>query len=223
MPPSDLAWIRKEEWDRRLHQVQVTKEDLNRLIMDYLVIEGYKAAAEEFSQEAHISPPIDLESIESRMKIRDALHSGDVDSAIVGVNDLDGSLFDRNPSLFFHLQQQKMIELIRRGQIVEAVKFAQEELAPQGEESPEFLEELERTMALLAFDSSATVTSGPPERIGELLSAGQRMKTAGEVNAAILEASNQGKEVKLIGLLKLLSWGERVLEEKAEFPHLDGM
>lgn len=63
--------------------------DLNRLIMDYLVIEGYKSAAEEFSQEANISPPVDFESIESRMDIREALQRGDIEDAITRVNDLN--------------------------------------------------------------------------------------------------------------------------------------
>jgi CTLH/CRA C-terminal to LisH motif domain len=112
------------------------------------------------------------------------------------------------------MQQQKLIEFIRQGRIAEALTFAQEELAPRGEESPEFLSELERTMALLAFESSPTA---PPE-ISELLSPGQRMKTAGEVNAAILESLSQGKEVKLVGLLKLLCWGESMLEERLDFP-----
>ena len=44
------------------------------------------------------------------------------------------------------------------------------------------------------------------------------MKTAGEVNAAILESLSQGREAKLAGLLKLLQWGEGLLEERAEFP-----
>lgn len=57
--------------------------------MDYLVVEGYKSAAEEFSQEAHLSPPVDFDSIESRMNIRDALHRGDVEDAITRVNDLN--------------------------------------------------------------------------------------------------------------------------------------
>lgn len=69
-------------------------------------------------------------------------------------------------------------------------------------------------MALLVFDS----TPNPPTAIADLLSPAQRMKTAGEVNAAILESLSQGKEVKLMGLLKLLCWGETMLEEKAEFP-----
>lgn len=57
--------------------------------MDYLVIEGYKSAAEEFSQEANLSPPVDLESIESRMDIREALQRGDIEEAITRVNDLN--------------------------------------------------------------------------------------------------------------------------------------
>ncbi|KIJ21830.1 hypothetical protein PAXINDRAFT_165205 [Paxillus involutus ATCC 200175] len=206
--------IRKDEWERRLHEVQVTKGDLNRLIMDYLVIEGYKSAAQEFSDEAGIIPPVDFESIESRMVIREALQRGDVEEAITRVNDLNPEILDTNPSLYFHLQQQKLIEYIRQGRIAEALQFAQDELAPRGEESPEFLAELERTMALLAFDSSLSA----PSAITDLLSPAQRMKTAGEVNAAILESFSQGKEVKLVQLLKLLCWGESMLSERADFP-----
>jgi len=99
------------------------------------------------------------------------------------------------------------------------LRFAQEELAPRGEESPEFLAELERTMALLAFESSSAV----PAAISDLLSPGQRMKTAGEVNAAILESLSQGREAKLVALLKLLQWGEALLEERAEFPKVRAM
>ena len=63
--------------------------DLNRLVMDYLVIQGFKSAAEEFSRDAEIKSPVDLESIESRMNIREALQRGDVSEAITLVNDLD--------------------------------------------------------------------------------------------------------------------------------------
>ena len=117
------------------------------------------------------------------------------------------SILDTNPALYFRLQQQKLIEYIRQGRIAEALEFAQEELAPRGQENPEFLPELENTMALLAFESSKSA----PESISSLLSPNQRMKTAGEVNAAILESFSQGKESKLVALLKLLCWGESML------------
>lgn len=78
--------------------------------MDYLVVEGYKAAAEEFSKEANIMPPMDLESIESRMNIRDALHRGAVEDAIAQVNDLDPEVSDK-PSLDFSRSVLRSIRL----------------------------------------------------------------------------------------------------------------
>jgi hypothetical protein len=125
-------------------------------------------------------------------------------------------ILDTNPSLFFHLQQQKLIELIRLGRVPEALQFAQDELAPRGEESPQFLSELEKTMALLAFDSTTNMPTG----VAELLSPAQRMKTAGEVNATILGHLGQGRESKMVGLLKLLCWGEATLDEHADFPRV---
>lgn len=74
--------------------------DLNRLVMDYLVIEGYKTAAEEFSKEANLAPPIDLESIETRMSIREAVQRGEVEEAIAKVNDLDAGVSPRRYSYF---------------------------------------------------------------------------------------------------------------------------
>lgn len=44
-------------------------------------------------------------------------------------------ILDTNPQLYFHLQQQRLIELIRCGKVEEALEFAQEELAPRGEEN----------------------------------------------------------------------------------------
>ncbi|KAF8587325.1 hypothetical protein K439DRAFT_840519 [Ramaria rubella] len=209
--------ISKAEWERRLNDVYVTKHDLNRLVMDYLVIEGYKTAAEEFRREADIEPPVDFNSIESRMNIREAVQRGDVEEAIERTNDLNPEILDTNPALYFHLQQQRLIEHIRHGRIVEALTFAQSELAPRGEENPEFLSELERTMALLAFDS----LPGAPPGIAELLAPAQRLRTAGELNAAILESLSQGKEAKLTALIRLMAWGESMLASEVEFPRVD--
>jgi hypothetical protein len=52
-------------------------------------------------------------------------------------------------------QQQQLIELIREGRIEEALKFATSQLAERGEEEPLVLEELERTLALMAFEDPA--------------------------------------------------------------------
>lgn len=151
-------------------------------------------------------------------------------------------ILDRNPTLHFHLLQLHLIELIRHQRIPEALLFAQAELAPRGEENPQFLKELERTMALLAFEMpslSSSTSSAPvvvasaagkkgkavdevpamPESISSLLDQSQRLKTATELNAAILTAQSHGKDPKLPGLMKMLVWGESLLNDKgADFP-----
>lgn len=50
------------------------------------------------------------------------------------------------------LQQLHLIELIRSGQVEEALSFAQDHLSEAGESDPAVLNELERTLALLAFE-----------------------------------------------------------------------
>ncbi|KAH9937201.1 CTLH/CRA C-terminal to lish motif domain-containing protein [Fomitopsis serialis] len=152
--------------------------------MDYL----------EFSRESGLESPVDFESIESRMNIREALQRGDVSEAITRVNDLNPELLDTNPALYFRLQQQKLIEFIKEGHTVEALRFAQEELAPRGEESPDSCPSSSDHGAF-SFESSPLA----PPAISELLSPAQRTKTAGE--------SSQGKEAKL-----------NMLGEHAEFP-----
>ncbi|KAG1436599.1 hypothetical protein G6F56_013491 [Rhizopus delemar] len=124
-------------------------------------------------------------------------------------------ILDTNPHLYFHLQQQQLIELIRKGALQEALEFATEEMAPRGEENPEFLEELERTMALLAFQH---VQDSP---VQELLLPSQRQKTAIELNAAILASHSQENEPKLPHLLKMLAWSQEQLDEKVNFPKIE--
>lgn len=51
------------------------------------------------------------------------------------------------------MQQQQLIELIRENNVEGAVEFASNHLAERGEEDPVVLHELERTMALLAFEN----------------------------------------------------------------------
>ena len=51
-------------------------------------------------------------------------------------------ILEQQHELSFHLQQQRLIELIRQGKTEEALEHAQEYLAPPGEDDPAFLEEL---------------------------------------------------------------------------------
>lgn len=205
----------REEWEQRLSEAPVSKKQVNDLVMNYLIIEGHKEAAQCFSEEASVDPGIDLNTIGDRMATRMAVESGDIEGAMARANEMNPLILDENDSLFFHLQQQKLIELIRQGKVDAALDFAQEELAPRGEENREFLRELERTMTLLAFDDASK------SPVSDLLSAAQRQKTASELNAAILNSQCQEKEPKLPAALKMLVWAQKELKKEVSFPTMD--
>ena len=63
--------------------------------MNYLVIQGYKDAAEKFSKEANVPPNVDLSTIRDRMNVRTAVESGNIDEAIERVNELDPEVIYR--------------------------------------------------------------------------------------------------------------------------------
>ncbi|KAG1656107.1 Potassium voltage-gated channel protein eag [Nymphon striatum] len=77
--------------------------------------------------------------------------------------------------------QQHLIELIRQRNTEEALKLSQEQLAEHGEADYGILKELERTLALLAFDE--------PEKsaFGELQNLSHKQTVASELNAALLQ------------------------------------
>lgn len=169
-------------------------------------------AAEAFQRESGTGAGVDLLAIKERMEIRRAVQSGDIESAIEQVNDFNPEILEHREDVLFHLQQQRLIELIRRGAIDEAIQFAQEHLAPKGEDNPAFLEELERTVALLIFENPGA------SPMAELLDSSQRSKTASELNAAILAAQSRAAKPKLPNLMSFLTWAQHVLSEKIEFP-----
>ncbi|PIN04339.1 LisH motif-containing protein [Handroanthus impetiginosus] len=210
-------FINRVDWEKKLNDVKVRKEDLNKLVMNFLVTEGYVEAANKFRLESGTEPETDIATITDRVAVKKAVQNGNVEDAIEKVNDLNPEILDTNPQLYFHLQQQQLIELIRNGKVKEALEFAQEELAPRGEEDQGFLQELERTVSLLAFED---VTNCP---IGELLDVSQRLKTAREVNAAILMSQSHEKDPKLPSLLKMLIWVQNQLDEKAIYPRINDL
>ena len=56
--------------------------------MDYLVTNGYPAAAQKFALEANIQQ-LDVESIQERVEIRTAIYSGNIKDAIEKINELN--------------------------------------------------------------------------------------------------------------------------------------
>ncbi|XP_055615383.1 glucose-induced degradation protein 8 homolog isoform X1 [Toxorhynchites rutilus septentrionalis] len=211
--------ISKEEWQSRLETFPFKQDDINKLIMNYLVTakffeklfvpEGFKEAAEKFQAESGVEPSVDLSSLDNRILIREAVQNGRIKEATHLVNQLHPELLDNDRYLYFHLQQLHLIELIRAGKIEDALTFAQTQISEAGESNPEVLNELERTLALLAFEKPQN------SPFADLLDQTHRQKVASELNAAILKMEHQEQSSpRMINVLKLILWAQAELDKK---------
>ncbi|KAF1990735.1 hypothetical protein K402DRAFT_389653 [Aulographum hederae CBS 113979] len=211
----------KHHFERRIDEVKPSKSsNINSVIMDYLINEGYPSAAKKFALEANIEPTANVESIEERVQIRNAIHAGDIQSAIERINELNPDILDLDAALHFSLLRLQLIELIRHctssptADITPALSFAQTQLAPRAPTQPSFLEDLERTMALLIF---------PPEnltpQLAALLDPSLRQSVAQRVNEAILSIQGARREARIKGLIRLRAWSEqKARDTKKEIP-----
>ena len=117
---------------------------------------------------------------------------------------------DEDAALHFDLLRLQLIELIRtcipssNGEDIRpALQFAESHLAPRASVNPEFLRDLERTLALLIFPSDNLSPA-----LAALLDPSLRKEIATRVNEAILEKENAQKEARLRTLVKLRAFSE---------------
>ena len=102
----------------------------------------------------------------------------------------------------------QLVELIRTsgkngGDINPAIKFATEQLGPRAPTNPQFLEDLEKTMALLLFPQDAL-----DPQLAALLDPNLRRDAADSVNRAILEKQSSRREAAIRQIVKMRSWAE---------------
>jgi hypothetical protein len=57
--------------------------------MHYLLVEGYKDAAEALVRSTNVRPAVELDSIQARMEIRQAIQKGHIEDAIERINEQD--------------------------------------------------------------------------------------------------------------------------------------
>ncbi|KAI1937070.1 hypothetical protein LOZ57_006644 [Ophidiomyces ophidiicola] len=200
----------RHHFERKVEEVKPSKTDINYLVMNYLVTNGYPLAARKFALEANIPPQVDVGSIQERVEIRNAIYSGNIKIAIEKMNELNPLILDCNPSLHFSLLQLQLIELIREctstpnGDISPALDFATAQLAPRAPTNPQFLEDLEKTLSLLIFPAENLSPALAP-----LLDPALRKSVAARVNEAILQNQGANHQARLRNLVKLRRWAEK--------------
>jgi hypothetical protein len=126
-------------------------------------------------------------------------------------------ILDKDPKLHFSLLRLQLVELIRQcsgGDITAALNFATQQLGPRASMNPQFLDDLEKTMALLIFPHDSL----KPE-LAALLHSDLRRTVADEVNKAILFRQTERREAAIRHLVKMRAWAESSARaQKNELP-----
>lgn len=124
-------------------------------------------------------------------------------------------ILDEDKALHFALLRLQLVELIRScnagSDISPALKFATEQLGPRAPTNPKFLEDLERTMALLLFPADSL-----DPQLAALLHPDLRRDVADEVNKAILERQSRRRDAAIRQLVKIRAWAENTARDKGK-------
>ncbi|KAK3940135.1 CTLH/CRA C-terminal to lish motif domain-containing protein [Diplogelasinospora grovesii] len=202
----------KHAFEARVAEIKSPKSDINALILDYLTMEGYPKAAAKFSKEANLQPQQEDPSIRARQEIQNNIHTGNIEAAISALNELDPEILDKDPQLHFSLLRLQLVELIRQsngGDISDVLSFATRKLAPRAAMNSDFLQDLEKTMALLIFPHDSL----QPE-LAALLRSDLRRQTATKVNEAVLLRQTERREAAIRHLVKMRAWAESTARSK---------
>lgn len=156
--------------------------------------------------------------IDKRVEVRRHIQNGEIMEAKMKINLYYPELLDSHRDMYFKLQQQHMIELIKAQKIQEVLTYVHEHLnVPENTSNTT----IERTLALLAYEDP----SNSPYH--DLLNVSNRMQLASEVNEIILKETTGNIETpkpRLVTLLKLLYWTQNELEwKKVAYPKLDDL
>jgi hypothetical protein len=200
-----------EDWAIYKTSFNPTRDQLNKLVMNYLHSTGSLEAAQLFSKETSVQLPNDT-YIERRDQVRQAILNDQIDEVIRIVNETSSELFVKNPKLLFKLRLQKLIWYIKENKVIEALAYGQEILAPAAKDNPEMIKELEKALSLIVFNN---IENSP---LAELTSPLYKLIIADEVNKELLKI--EGKEKCDLGLaVKTLKWLEGKVEKHVTFPH----
>lgn len=118
---------------------------LNHLLLDFFLREKFLDTAKYFIEEENINNSIEYSIFTEIQKILENLHRKDITDALKWCVTNKSKLAKINSSIEFKLLKQQFLEIYKKGNLIEAVKFARENFANLGNH-----DEIKEIMILLA-------------------------------------------------------------------------
>lgn len=155
LPATNDLPVITAEWQAALRRQALDRRQTDRLVMNFLEVNGFHDAARELQRESGICPSAPLQSIAERVQVRQHIVGGRIEEAVQLAGEMCPNLFPQDlrkvSELHFRLLVQQLVELIRTGDTRRALEFSQKRVAPVAVQHPQLLPQFESAMALLMF------------------------------------------------------------------------
>ena len=211
---SKLKSISNEKWQKELNVQKMNKDKMNKIIANYLFIQGYCQPLKKFISEAKIQFDFDEKLLNQRFLIRQLITTNQIEKAIQEINSIDKNILIENKVINFVLQRQILFNYIKENKLQEALNFAKDNLLPLSERDEFLYKELEKAMGVLAYEN----INDSPEK--ELITDKFLEKVASKINLVILNylSGNKIINLNLDLLLKLTIYVQQELKKEINFP-----
>ena len=211
---SKLKSISNEKWQKELNVQKMNKDKMNKIIANYLFIQGYCQPLKKFITEAKIQFDFDEKLLNQRFLIRQLITTNQIEKAIQEINSIDKNILIENKVINFVLQRQILFNYIKENKLQEALNFAKDNLLPLSERDEFLYKELEKAMGVLAYEN----INDSPEK--ELITDKFLEKVASKINLVILNylSGNKMINLNLDLLLKLTIYVQQELKKEINFP-----
>ena len=211
--------ITNDKWFKELNSRKINKDKMNKLIANYLFIQGYCYPLKKFIEETKIKFNFDEKLLNKRYLIRQLITKNKIEAAINKINLLDKKILQENKIIFFVLQRQRLINYIQENNLNDALIFAQKTLLPLVEGDSFLYKELENAMGLMAYEN----ISDAPEK--EMIEDKFLEKIASKTNLVILNYLSKDKMINLNleTLIKLMMFVQNELKNEIDFPQITSL
>ncbi len=142
-----------QKWKELVDKTQISKIEINKIILKQLVFEGNLQAVNDFITESgEEGVSINTQLLMVRDKIRKAILGLNIDEAMGLINDIDFEILELNDELHFKLLQLKFIRLVAEKRLKEAIKLSQNNIFHIAAKRSDIYKDFEDMSILLLYD-----------------------------------------------------------------------
>ncbi|TPX32337.1 hypothetical protein SmJEL517_g04540 [Synchytrium microbalum] len=130
-----------------------SKTRLDRILVEFMLRQGYSRTAETMAKESNIKDLVDIELFVQSRRVVEALMNKSCTECLQWCAENKSSLRKMKSTLEFNLRLQEYIELVRIRKLADAILYARKHLTPWAETH---LKEIQQAMGLMAFTPDTT-------------------------------------------------------------------